>query len=335
MNTPIRAAGGALLPAALRAPRECALPLLSRASASRPRRSPVRRLQPTRRARPSSSAATPGWPPRRASTSSSAASTRSPSRFSFWRRPRPWRPWSGPGSTRPPSCEKAPGAAKFDRASAPPGARRRAPLVFVIKDPPPGGGARRRARADLASVGAPSGKSFSTELASAELAQFELLAVGRAFARRRGSRVSQRRGSGPPHRAHFRTTTHLEATDLADERTKRPWPSSAPAAPPRAAGHAVAFGRIDAGNSEACTRCSNCWTWPTRDPRPGALRASAMARSQSCAASRTKQLSGRRHAGIREALPQCGQTASSSSKIRRSFWKSWRERLQTDVMTIR
>ena len=60
------------------------------------------------------------------------------------------------------------------RRAPPPGAP-----GFCDKGPSPEGAARRRARADLASVGAQSGKSFSTELASAELAQFELLAVGR------------------------------------------------------------------------------------------------------------------------------------------------------------
>ena len=130
------------------------------------------------------------------------------------------------------------------------GRRRRAPLVFGIKDPPPEG--------LLVASHAPTARVWEPvrELqrgASAKLALFELLAVGRVWHGVRGlvsARVSQRRVFGPSVRipARKRTMTQRQAMLFVHKayffffRAGRP---------PRLSGwSAVAFGRIDAGNSE-------------------------------------------------------------------------------------
>ena len=131
------------------------------------------------------------------------------------------------------------------------GRRRRAPLVFGMKDPPP--------RGLLVASHAPTARVWEPvrELqrgASAKLALFELLDARRVWHGLRGlvsARVSQRRVFGPIVHI-YRTTTHSK---------RRIWPTGymnkayffffRAGRPPRLSGwSAVAFGRIDAGNSE-------------------------------------------------------------------------------------
>ena len=131
------------------------------------------------------------------------------------------------------------------------GRRRRAPLVFGIKDPPPEG--------LLVASHAPTARVWEPvrELqrgASAKLALFELLDVGRVWHGLRGlvaARVSQRRVFGPivhiPVRK--RTTTRLRAmfftkvlTYFFFFRAGLPFKLSG--------WSAVSVGRIDAGSSE-------------------------------------------------------------------------------------